>query len=141
MLASFYVHQRLSEGWSIEMSSDENTLRRELGRRRVFIFVTAFLLVALGGIIREESDIFLYALDEYVMLVVVVVAAVLFVVWRKKQTLPELRKLHNIVTVLFIIALVFKVAAIFIEANDPEDFGDEIPIFILLVLTLVNRFI
>lgn len=122
-------------------SAEEKTPRRELGRRRVYIFVSAFLLLALGGIINEEADIFLHALDEYVIFALVVIAAILFVIWRKKQSLSELKKQHNIIAVLFVVALLFKIFAIYVEASDPEDFGNEIPIFILLILTLVNRFI
>jgi dolichyl-phosphate-mannose--protein O-mannosyl transferase len=123
------------------MSAEEKTLRRELGRRRVYIFVSAWLLLALGGVINEESYIFLHALDEYVIFAIVIVAVLLFVLWRKKQSLPELKKQHKIIWILFAVALVFKIYAIYVEAGDPEDFGNEIPIFILLILTLVNRFI
>ncbi len=122
-------------------SAEEKTLRRELGRRRVYIFVSAWLLLALGGVINEESDIFLHALDEYVIFALAVIAAILFVIWRKKQSLPELKKQHNIIWILFVVALVFKIYGIYVEAGDPEDFGNEIPIFILLILTLVNRFV
>ena len=38
---------------------------REIARRRVFIFVVAFLVLGAVGIIREESDMFLHALDDY----------------------------------------------------------------------------
>ena len=34
-------------------SADEKLLTRELGRRRVYIFVSVFLTFALGGLIRE----------------------------------------------------------------------------------------
>ncbi len=122
-------------------ASEEKALTREFGRRRVYIFVSAWLLLALGGVINEESDIFLHALDEYVIFALVVIAAILFVIWRKKQSLSELKKQHNIIWILFVVALVFKVYAIYVEAADPTDFGNEIPIFILLILTLVNRFI
>ncbi len=120
--------------------SEEKLLRREHGRRRVYIFVTAWLLLSVGGIINEESDMFLHALDEYAILTLVIIAAILFFFWRKKQSLSDLRKQHNIIWILFLVALAFKIYAIFVEAGDPTDFGNEIPIFILLILTLVNRF-
>jgi hypothetical protein len=121
--------------------AEDRKVNRELGKRRVFLFAAAFLALALPGVIGEESDIFLHALDEYVILTLAVVAIVLIVVFRKKVSLAELRKQHNILLVLFIIALIFKINAIMVESADPSDFGDEIPIFILLVLTIVNRFL
>jgi hypothetical protein len=43
--------------------------------------------------------------------------------------------------VLFVIMLIFKIFAIFQEIGDPSDFGNEPPILILLILTLLSRFV
>ena len=122
-------------------SSEEKSLRRELGRRRVFLFVAVFLVLALAGVVQEESDMFLHALDEYAIIALSVVVIILIVLWRSKQSLVELKKQHNIIMAIFVVALVFKIYGLIVEANDPSDFGDEIPVFILLVLTIVNRFV
>lgn len=70
-----------------------------------------------------------------------VIALILIVVWRKKHSLAELKKQHNILTILFVVAVIFKLYAFPVEMNDPEDFGNEIPVLILLILTLLNRFL
>lgn len=70
-----------------------------------------------------------------------IITLILIAVWRNKQSLVELRKQHNGFTVLFVIALVFKLYAFTVEANDPMNFGNEIPVLIFLILTIVNRFV
>lgn len=70
-----------------------------------------------------------------------IVVIILVVAWRKKQTLTDLKKELNIYEVLFAIMLIFKIFAIFQEINDPTDFGNEPPVLILLILTLLNRFV
>lgn len=114
---------------------------RELGRRRVFFYVSAFLALALGGLIPEEADIFLHALDEYAIVTLSIISIILLVAWRNKQSLSELKKQNNIILVLFVIALIFKLYAFTVEANDPMDFGDEIPVAIGLILVIANRFV
>lgn len=121
--------------------TENQKVTKELAKRRVFLFVAAFLALALPGVIGEESDMFLHALDEYVILGIAIVVIVLVVAFRKKVSLAEIRKQHNIILALFVIALIFKFYAITVESGDPTDFGDEIPIFILLALTIVNRFV
>ncbi len=70
-----------------------------------------------------------------------IVVLLLVVVWRKKRTLGDLQMQLNVFEVLFIIMLVFKMFAFTQEIGDPNDFGDEIPVFILLVLTVIQRFV
>jgi hypothetical protein len=97
--------------------------------------------LALVGLIPEEGDIFTHAVDEIGIVTISIIVLVLLAVWRKKVTLPELKKQHNIITALFVIALVFKLYAFTVETNDPQDFGDEIPVLIGLILTILNRFL
>jgi uncharacterized membrane protein len=122
-------------------SQEEKTLRRELGRLRVFAFVAVFIVVGLAGQLNEESDIFLHALDEYALIGLSIVVIILVVAWRKKQGIADLKKQLNIYEVLFVIMLIFKIFAIFQEIGDPSDFGNEPPILILLILTLLSRFV
>lgn len=122
-------------------SANDKSLKRELGRRRVFFFVAAFLALALGGLIPEEADVFLHALDEYAIVALSVIALILLVAWRNKQSLADLKRQNNIILVLFVVALVFKLYAFTVEISDPADFGDEIPILIGLLLTIANRFL
>jgi membrane-bound acyltransferase YfiQ involved in biofilm formation len=123
------------------VSADDKLLKRELGRRRVFFFVSIFFALALGGLIPEEGDMLLHVLDEYAIVTISIVAIILLLAWRNKQSLAELKKQHNIIFILFIVALIFKLYAFTVEAGDPQDFGDEIPVAIGLIMTLANRFV
>jgi phosphoglycerol transferase MdoB-like AlkP superfamily enzyme len=122
-------------------NNEEKALVRELGKRRVFAFFAAFYALALVGLIPEEIDIFTHAIDEIGIVTISVIVLILILVWRKKITLTELKKQHNIIAALFVIALLFKLYAFTVEINDPQDFGDEIPVLIGLILTLLNRFV
>ena len=119
----------------------DKSLVREIARRRVFIFVVAFLVLGAVGIIREESDMFLHALDDYAIFALAIIALILIVAWRNKQSLTELKRQNNIITVLFVVALIFKLYGTIVEIGDPTDFGDEIPLIIAFVLTIANRFV
>ncbi len=122
-------------------SAEEKSMRRDLGRLRVFAFVAVFIIIGLAGQLNEESDILLHALDEYALIALSIVVLLLVVVWRKKRTVGDLKMQLNVFEVLFIIMLVFKIFAFTQEIGDPNDFGDEIPVFILLVLTVIQRFV
>ena len=121
-------------------STEEKTMRRDLGRLRVFAFTAIFLAVALVGVINEELDIFLHALDEYAIIGLSIVVILLVVVWRKKRTLSDLKMQLNVYEVLFLVMLIFKIFAFIQEIADPTDFGNEPPLLILLILTLIQRF-
>jgi phosphoglycerol transferase MdoB-like AlkP superfamily enzyme len=120
---------------------EENSTRHELGRRRVYIFFAAFFALALVGLIPEEIDIFTHAIDEMGIVTISIIVLILIAIWRKKTTLAELKRQHNIITILFVVALLFKLYAFTVEINDPQDFGDEIPVLIGIILTLLNRFV
>lgn len=114
---------------------------RELGRRRVFVFVAAFLVLALANAVREENDIFLHALDDNVIILLALIILVYVGISWKKDTPEALRKQHNIVMLLLVVAVAFQIYGFVQEINDPADFGNEIPSLMLLVLALVNRFV
>jgi hypothetical protein len=89
-------------------SKTDRALTKELARRRVWVFFAVFVAAAFSGQLVEESDMFLHALDEYVLVVLAVVALIFLAVIWKKQALGELRKQDNILLVLFVIMLIFK---------------------------------
>jgi membrane protease YdiL (CAAX protease family) len=123
------------------MATEEVGIKRELARRRVFVFASAFFAIALFAVINEEADMFLHALDDYAIVILSLVVLILIAAWRKKVTFSELRKQHNIITALFVIMLLFQLYAIPTEIGDPSDFGNEIPVLVGLVLALLNRFL
>lgn len=114
---------------------------RDLGRRRVFVFIALFLILALANALREENDIVLHALDDNVIiLLAIVILAYIGISW-KKETPEALRKQHNLVLVLLIVAVLVQIYGFIEEINDPADFGNEIPTLMLLILGLINRFV
>jgi hypothetical protein len=119
----------------------DKSVVREHSRRRVFIFISVFLVLGGAGIILEESDIFLHAIDDYAMVALAIIALLGFGVWRNKLSLAELRKQNNVFTALFVLALIFKLYGTVAEIGDATDFGDEIPLLIAFVLTIANRFV
>jgi len=122
-------------------SSEEKMMRRDLGRLRVFAFVAVSLAALTLGVINEESDILLHALDEYAIFTLSIVVILLLVVWRKKRTLADLKMQLNVFEVLFLVMLVFKIFAFTQEMSDPTDFGDEVPLLIVLIITVIQRFV
>jgi hypothetical protein len=122
-------------------SAEEKSMRSYLGRLRVFGFVSIFLAVALLGQVNEESDKFLHALDEYALIGLSILIIILIVAWRKRRSIANLKMQLNVYEVLFAIMLIFKLFAFTQEIGDPTDFGNEPPILILLVMTLLSRFV
>lgn len=121
-------------------ASDEASTRRELGVRRASLYVSIFGVVVLGLVTLGESDKPLHLIDDLVLVAVAVVAIVLIGLGWKRQTLSELHRLNKVLTGLFAVAFVGQVFGIFVEFNDPKDFGNDIPSLILVVLVLANRF-
>lgn len=123
-----------------EAGADKSVIR-ELAKRRVFIFFSVLIVAVLGNTLMEESDMFLHALDDYVLVGIAIIVLILIAAWRKKSSLSELKRQHNIILILFIIALAFQIYAFPQEIGDPVDFGNEIPSLILLILVFINRFV
>jgi hypothetical protein len=122
--------------------SEDKSIVREFGRRRVFAFFSvAIALVFAVDAILVESDTFTFALDDFVLVGLSILALVVLVVWRNRRSLSELRSQHNVIAVLFVIALLFKIYGIVVESGHPDDFGDEIPGLLILVITILNRFV
>ena len=114
---------------------------REISRRRVFVFVSVFLVLGGVGVIMEENDMFLHAIDDYAMVALAIIALLAYAVWRNKLSLADLKKQNNIFAALFAVALVFKLYGTITEVGDASDFGDEIPLLIAFVLTIASRFV
>lgn len=114
-------------------------LRRELARRRVFVFFFAFTIVALLNTINDERDTLFHLIDDAAIVGLSIIALALAAAWWRRQTIPELQRLHNALLMLIVIALVVQLIWFPIEAPDPADFGNEIPVLLLLVVLLINR--
>ncbi|MDE1850970.1 MAG: hypothetical protein KGH54_04235 [Candidatus Micrarchaeota archaeon] len=130
-----------AKGKAVASSAQAKAVAKELSKRRVFIFAALFAILALGGLIGEESDMLAHAFDDIAILSLsVIVLLVIGVSW-KKVSFKELIMQHNVITLLFAVALAVQIAAIFIEMSDPADFGNEIPSLILILLAIANRFV
>ena len=121
--------------------SEERSIARELAKRRAFIVLFIVLIEIVGAFVNLESDMLAHALDDYAILVISVVAFLVIGVMWKKQSLAELRKQHNILLIILMVALVFQIYGFVAEANDPADLGNEFPSLTILVLMVINKFI
>jgi hypothetical protein len=119
----------------------DDVATKALAKRRVFVFFFVFAIIALLSTVAEESDIFLHALDDYVIIIIAIIALLFIYLSRKKQTVSQLARQHNVILALLVIALIVQIYAIIVEFNDPADFGNEIPVLVLIVMMLVNRFV
>lgn len=122
-------------------ASQSKQVAKELSKRRVFIFAALFAILVLGSLIGEESDILSHVFDDVAIFWLSVIVLLVIAISRKKVSIKELAMQHNVITVLFVAALLIQIAAIFIEMSDPADFGNEIPTLILIILAIANRFV
>ena len=121
--------------------SEEKSIARELARRRAFIVLFIVLIEIVGAFVNLEGDMLAHSLDDYAILAISLVALLVIGAMWKKQSLTGLRKQHNILLVLLIVALVFQIYGFIAESNDPNDLGNEFPSLTILVLMLINKFI
>jgi uncharacterized membrane protein len=122
------------------LSPEKKLLMKELARRRLSLIFFGASFLATIFTISEEADLPLHSLDDYSIVTLSIVALVLVLVWRKKQSLPDLRKLNNILFVISVILLIFVIFAITQEINDVTDFADDPAQLILLLVLIINRF-
>ena len=121
--------------------SEEKSIARELAKRRAFIVLFIVLIEIVGAFVNLEGDMLAHALDDYAILVISVVGLLVIVAMWKKQSLAGLKKQHNILLVLLIVALVFQIYGFIAESNDPTDLGNEFPSVTILLLMIVNKFV
>lgn len=117
-----------------------DTATKNHSRRRVYFFVAIWIVIALIGLINEESDKFFNVLDDYGIIGVAIVALIYLWTQRKKTSEKDFKMQRNVLTILFLIALAFQIYAIPTELSDAQDFGNEIPVLIMIILTLLNGF-
>ena len=121
--------------------SEEKSIARELAKRRAFIVLFIVLIEIVGAFVNLEGDMLAHSLDDYAILVISIIGLLVIAAMWKKQSLAGLKKQHNILLILLIIALVFQIYAFIAESNDPTDLGNEYPSLTILLLMIVNKFI
>ena len=121
--------------------SEKKSIARELAKRRAFIVLFIVLIEIVGAFVNLEGDMLAHSLDDYAILVISIIGLLVIGAMWKKQSLAGLKKQHNILLVLLIVALVFQIYAFIAESNDPTDLGNEYPSLTNLLLMIVNKFI
>ncbi len=121
--------------------SEEKSIARELAKRRAFIVLFIVLIEIVGAFVNLEGDMLAHSLDDYAILVISIIGLLVIAAMWKKQSLVGLKKQHNILLVLLIVALVFQIYGFIVESNDPTDLGNEYPSLTILLLMIVNKFI
>ena len=121
--------------------SEEKSIARELAKRRAFIVLFIVLIEIVGAFVNLEGDMLAHSLDDYAILVISIIGLLVIAAMWKKQSLAGLKKQHNILLVLLIVALVFQIYGFIVESNDPTDLGNEYPSLTILLLMIVNKFI
>ena len=121
--------------------SEEKSIARELAKRRAFIVLFIVLIEIVGAFVNLEGDMLAHSLDDYAILVISIIGLLVIAAMWKKQSLAGLKKQHNILLVLLIVALVFQIYAFIAESNDPTDLGNKYPSLTILLLMIVNKFI
>ncbi len=111
-----------------------------LARRRVFVFIALFLLIAMlldtGGELNAPT----HAIDE-IGIAVLSFLMLLYIAIVRKDTSSRSLAAQRIVIVIFILLMIaFQIYGIFAELGT-EDFGNEIPVLIGLILMLLNGFV
>ena len=121
--------------------TDEKSIARELAKRRAFIVLFIVLIEILGAFIGIENDMLAHSIDDYAILAISVIGLLVIVAMWKKQSLASLKKQHNILLALLIVAMAFQIYAFIAESNDPTDLGNEYPSLTILLLMIVNKFV
>jgi len=122
-------------------ASEERSIARELAKRRAFIVLFIVFIEIVGAFIGLEGDMLAHSLDDYAILAISIGGFVVIGSMWKKQSFAGLRKQHNILFILLIVALVFQLHGFVAEANYPTDLGNEYPSLTILVLMIINKFI
>lgn len=97
--------------------------------------------MAISNTAFSENDEFLHVIDDYVDIVLAIVAIILILVYWKKTSTKQLKMLNNMLAVLAVLLILITIFAFTQEIDDPEDFGNEIPTLFFGIFMLINRFI
>jgi hypothetical protein len=124
------------------MMPDKEWLK-QLGRRRVFGFFWVFFVVAIFQTVFTEGDSFIHAVDEYIDIVLALIAIVLLLVWWKKTSTGDLKMSNNVQAVLAVILLILALVTLagLTGETTPEDLGDDYPTLFFVIFMLINRFV
>ena len=108
-----------------------------IARRRVIAFFAAFLLIAMLFDLFAELNTFSHAGDEIWLVVLSAIILLYMAVSRNKKSAKDFNTQRLVLIGLVILMIAAQAYGLFVEAGT-EDFGDDIPVLIGLVLMLIN---
>ncbi len=111
-----------------------------LVRRRVFIFFALFFFLAMLLDTGGEWNMPTHAVDEVGIAVLSFLILLYIALVRKDISAKALSAQRYVVVVFVLLMIAFQIYGIFAELGT-EDFGNEIPVLIGLILMLFNGFI
>jgi hypothetical protein len=86
-----------------------------------------------------ELDKPIYVVDDIVAGVIGLIVLLLYLVYRNKTSIGDMRKQTNIFTTLLVVAYAVKFAWLFVELNDPDAMGDDVAAIFFLLAVILNR--
>ncbi len=106
-------------------------------RRRVFAFFAVFLAIPMLLDVFGEADVLSHAVDETGLAAVSIAILIYLALSARRNSTKEIAVQRLVILALVVAAIAFQVYGLFVEFGT-EDFGDDIPVLIGLVLMLIN---
>ena len=122
------------------VADEPSEIRLWAGRRRA-AGIMGVIGLAFLGVVMSETDQMIFITDDVVAAVLGGITLLLYLAWRHKTSLADLKKHTDIFTGLLGVAFAVKVVWILVERGDPGAFGDDIPAVFFLIAVLANRFL
>lgn len=107
-------------------------------RRRSYTFLFIPVLVLFVFTALSESDQWLHALDDEIIVVTSLAILIYFVATRKLRGATDLRCINRLALVASVIVMLAGVLAVVLEFGDAQDFGDDPLTVVGGVLAVVN---
>ena len=110
---------------------------KSLARRRVLVFFAAFLLIAMLFDAFAELGAVSHAVDEIGIAALSAIMLLYIAVSRNKKSTKDFATQRLVLLGFVILMIAVQIYGLFVEAGT-NDFGDDIPVLIGLVLMLIN---
>jgi glucose uptake protein GlcU len=124
-----------------DFTEEQSKIVKQLGRRRAFGFFFGVSAILFLDVAFMEGDMVSHSFDDIAVVAISAIAVILILATLKKRSLPQLKRMNNILTILGVLFLIMTFVAISIEINDANDIGDDFPKIFIAAAMLVNRFV
>ena len=119
---------------------EESAQMRTWAARRRAAGIMGVVGLAYFGVLMSETDHMIFLTDDAVAAALGGVTLLLYLVWRHRTSLGDLKRHTDVFTGLLVFAFALKTVWILVESGDPGAFGDDIPAVFFVIALLVNRF-